>query len=432
VTERAEEGIVLASFEGLLRPFRGAAGLGLCLLLLGLVTLCCSSNRTEDGAITFWQFWDEPSLYQAARGFENTRPGVEVQIETLTWQSGLEKILASVASGTSPDLCELGSTWVARFAAGGKLAPLSEEDAEWVRNNFFLFEPAEWKGKLYGFPWLVGTRALFYNRELFRRAGLNPDRPPADWKQLLEAARRIDALGEDVYGYGINSGERYVLYKKFMPFAWSNGGRILGDGLDSCVLNSPRNVEALEFYLELSRYSLREKQDVLDRMFLEGKIGMNLSGAWNLRRIDLDAPELDFAVSKFPRPARGDGESVSFAGGEFLVVFESSNHKGEARELARYLVEGKRAFELCKSVRSVLPAMKQFDPGDYFAKRPFDRVFREQLATSMSPPPHPAWAAMEEVLNRYIEEALMGRLGPEAALRKASKKIDLILHSGLR
>src|SRR6185295_5917602 len=113
----------------------------------------------------------------------------------------------------------------------------------------------------YGMPWVMGTRALFYNKTLFARAGLDSTRPPETWDQLYDAAAAIQKLGGGFHGYGVQAGERYVLFKKFMPYAWGNGGRILTDDLTGSDFDSPRNVEALDFYLRLRQVGLIERQD---------------------------------------------------------------------------------------------------------------------------------------------------------------------------
>ena len=91
-----------------------------CLLAAVMVAGGCSQEESKT-VITFWQFWDAGVIEPMAEKFEKLNPGIEVKVEQLTWKSGLEKIQAAVASGTEPDLCELGSTWFAKFAAAGAL-----------------------------------------------------------------------------------------------------------------------------------------------------------------------------------------------------------------------------------------------------------------------------------------------------------------------
>ena len=405
-------------------PMTPRRGRLLCVaLVLALVVASCG-EKDERPTIRFWQFWDNAVIEPMVAEFEASHPGIRVEVEQLTWKSGLEKIQAALASGTQPDLCELGSTWLPRFSYEGVLADLTEI-YETQADSFLMWESAIWKGRVFGLPWVQGSRVMFYNRDLFRRAGLDPDDPPETWSELLAAAGAIDALGDGIDGFGLNLGERYVLYKKFMAFAWGNGGGILDDD-GTVLIDGPANVEALEFYLELSRYSLKEKQEVLDHQFKTGKLGMQISGAWNLRNLRLEAPGLDYGVALVPRPDTG-GSHASFAGAEMLVVFDRSGQKELSVELARFLQEYPRAKALSLSAGSVFPASKRVLADTTFMNDDRVRVFIEQSFTSRTAPAHPGWIEMEDVLNAAIEEVLYGRRAPRWCLDSAAEQIKAIV-----
>ncbi|HET6348524.1 MAG TPA: extracellular solute-binding protein [Candidatus Krumholzibacteria bacterium] len=403
------------------RSGRRAAGAAASLALA--LALCACGKKANESATTirFWQFWDVGVVAPIVEEFEKQNPGVHVEVEQLTWATGLEKIQAALASGTQPDVCELGSTWLPRFSYEGVLEDLtSVYQAE--RDSFLLWDSAMWKGNAYGLPWLQGSRALFYNRDLFRQAGLDPDHPPDTWDELLDASRRIRALGQDVYGFGQNIGEKYVLYKKFMAFAWGNGGDVF-DAQGHVAINSPAMVEALEFYLKLAPYSLQEKQEVLDQYFKTGKLGMQVSGAWNLKNYALEAPNLDYGVALVPRPAAGRGEHASFAGAEMLVVFRGSKQRDAAVRLARFLQAYPQARAVSLAAGSVFPASREAMDDTTFTNDPRVRVFVEQSLTSHTPPAHPGWVEMEDVIDHAVEECMYGRRAPRWCLDDAAKQI---------
>ncbi len=391
-------------------------------LMLAVLTFGgCGKKDEQNRPIRFWQFWDTGVIEPLVREFENRNPGITVEIEQLTWQSGLEKIQAAIASGTQPDLCELGSTWVPRFSYEGVLEDLTDVYTA-IADSFLMWDSAKWRSRVYALPWVQGSRVLFYNADLYKRAGLDPDHPPETWEDLLVAAREIDGLSDDISGFGLNLGERYVLYKKFMAFAWGNGGGIL-DSDGQVIFDSPENLEALEFYRTLARYSLKEKQEVLDHHFKSGHLGMQISGAWNLRNYALEAPDLDYRVALIPMPFRGGGEHASFAGAEMLVVFKNSQRRDDALELARFLQGYKQARALCLEVKSVFPAAVGALGDSAFTSDPKVRVFVEQSLTSYTAPAHPGWIDMEDIINRSIEEVLYGRVEPREALSAAAESI---------
>lgn len=395
---------------------------------LAVTALLSSCGGREKGAhvVTFWQFWPSRQIEPLIREFESTHPGMKVEMQQLTWGSGFEKIVAAAAAGDPPDLCELGSTWLGRFASEGALADVTEETSP-ARAGYRMWEIATYEGRVYGWPWVLGTRALFVNRGLFERAGLDPDRPPETWAEMLDAARRISAIGNGTYGFGLNAGERYVTYKKFMAFAWGNGGRILCDDLTRSCFDSPENREALKFYVELIPYSMIERQDMIDQAFKEGRVGMMISGAWNLKRIPDEAPSLDYAVALVPRPDAEGGFHASFGGGEVLVAFSASQKKDLAAELARFLISPENEVALCREVRSVQPSFAGAENDPYYLSNPYDLVFVRQLETAVTPPAVPEWMEMEGVIDEAVEKAIHGVLSPADALARADSRLNDIM-----
>jgi multiple sugar transport system substrate-binding protein len=382
-------------------------------------------GQGDDGAIRFWQFWDLAIIEPLVREFEQQNPGIRVEVQQLTWGSGLEKIQAAIAAGNQPDVCELGSTWLPRFSYEGVLEDLTPVYDE-LGDRFIMWESARWQEGTYGLPWVQGSRALFYNEELFERAGLDPQKPPETWDELLKAAKRIDDLGDGIYGFGLNMGERYVLYKKFMAFAWGNGGKILNDD-GSVAFDSNENLEALEYYVALAKYSLKEKQEVLDHSFKNGLLGMQISGAWNLRNYAMEAPNLKYRVALVPRPGQGSGTHASFAGAEMLVVFKNSTRKTEALKLARFLQEYPQAKKISLEVKSVFPASRQALEDPDFTRDERVRVFLKQSLTGHTPPAHPGWIDIENVINDCVEEVLYGKAEPKESLHAAAGEIRQVL-----
>lgn len=392
---------------------------------------CGGGGAKTAGPVTvqFWQFWEADVVSPILVRFEAENPGIKVQMKQLTWQNGREEILAAVAAGTPPDLCELGSTWFGRFAADGALADITTE-TDSLRTRLRQWEAATYNGRVFGLPWVLGTRAVFYNKKLFRDAGLNPDlEPPDTWPRLMEAASKIHQPGGSLYGFGRNSGERYVLFKKFMPLAWSHGGDVLSsDGLSS-VFNSPENLAALKFWLSLKSVSLTERQDQVDQAFKQEKIGIIQSGAWLFKTLPTDAPKLEYGVCRMPRPDIENSVNRSFGGGEILVLFKNSPHREAALKLAAFLARGDNALALCRVAKSVQPAAVGMENDDYYRANPGERVFVEQLTTAVFPPNDPSWQEMENIVESWVEKAMFEKVTAEEALLGADQEIVALLHA---
>src|SRR6476646_441644 len=165
----------------------------------------------------------------------------------------------------------------------------------------------------------------------------------------------------------------------FMPFAWSNGGRILSDDRQSAVFDSPQNRQALEFYLRLRDVGVMDHQDELDRQFKEGRLGLQISGAWLFKSIPRDAPGLRYGVALVPRPDLEHGTNASFAGGEVLVSFRAAKHPKEALELARFLVRADNALALASAAKGVQPATVGADTMAYYREHPEEQTMIRQF-----------------------------------------------------
>jgi ABC-type glycerol-3-phosphate transport system substrate-binding protein len=405
------------------RPIHRPAALA-AIAALALTLACAPAGAPRE--IVFWQFWPTEVIRPLLDQFEQEHPGVKVRMEQLTWQGGLEKITAAVASGNVPDLCEIGSTEMPRFLASGALSDWSAGVAD-LKPALRGWELCSIGDAAYGVPWVLGTRALFYNKTLFARAGLDSTKPPETWADLEAAARAIQALGGNVHGWGVQAGQQKVLFKKFMPFAWGNGGRVLSDDLAQADFDTPRNREALEFYLGLRPHGMLGQQDVLDREFKEGRLGLQISGAWLFRSIPREAPGLRYGVALVPRPGHERGTHASFAGGELLVSFEKSKHKPLALELARFLMRPENVLALCMDAKSVQPASYGADTLAYYREHPNEQVMIRQFETAVFTPNHPAWVEMEAAIEDEVEEALYDRKSAAQAVTDAHQRIGEIL-----
>lgn len=411
---------------------RGARRATFAAFALAAILGGVACGRSHVQQIVFWEFWPAADLQPLIDKFERQHPGMEVRMEQLTWQTGEQKIRTAIASGEVPDLCEIGSTWMPQLLESGRLADWSAGTAD-LRANLRGWPLCTVGDASYGLPWVLGTRALFYNKTLFVRAGLDSSHAPETWEDLTAAAAAIEKLGGGVHGYGLQSGEPHVLFKKFMPYAWGNGGRILSDDLGVAVFDSPENREALEFYLSLRDVGVMDRQEPLDRMFKDGKLGLVLSGAWLLKSIPRDAPNLHFGVALVPRPGTDHGTHGSFAGGQLLVSFQASRRKEAALQLARFLVSAENASDLASRVRSVQPATIGAETTAVYRDRPFEQVLMRQFDTAYFTPNHPRWDDMEAAIEDAVARALSDRQRrpsdvAAAAIAEAQQRLAELVH----
>ncbi len=401
----------------------------IAILLVSLINSCGSKkdNVNSENKITFWHFWSEPNqkkiLKELIKEFEAAN-NCTVETTELSWNDGKIKLFAAFNSNTAPDIMDLGSDWIAQFSGSGILTELNPNTYNISRFSTFFLEPAYWEAKLFAVPWVVNSRVLFYNKELFKKAGLGEDAPKT-LQDLYNYAEKISAI-PGVYGFGVNGSDPHRLYKKIIPFMWTMGGEII-DKNGNLVLSSQPNAQAFDFYQKLSQVGLIETQKKLDDMFARGEIGLWLSGSWLLDKIRDVNPLLNYGVCLFPGVDAGK-PGVSFGGGEYLAINKSTKNKALSEKLIAFLTKGENALKFCKDVKEAgFPADMNFYYDKYYQTLPFMPIFADQLKYSRITPVHPKWLDLETAIENAVVEVLYGKKGSWEALNEVQQSMEAII-----
>jgi len=375
-------------------------------------------------SISWWQFWTDPGVKPAMEAivtdFEKANPEITVELTDLTWTNGHEKIVIAFSSGQGPDVVELGSDWIAQFAASGHLAEISTE-VQADSSEYLGWGMATFEGNVYARPWFLGTRVLFANRDLLARAGYDNNFVPYNWGNFKEAVFKVNSLDKDIHGWGSNAPEKHRLYKKFLPFFWSGGGQIFSDNNDYCVISSVQAVNALKLYKLLhDSCGYVANQRGIEDAFLDGRIGFIISGDWLLKRITLEKRQINLLTTNVPGP---NFPGRSFLGGEFLAINESSEKKDAAQKLIEFVTSPENQIRFCRGNHSANPSSLQAQEDDYFTNNENIQAFIRQIRSSVHPPVDPDWVHIEDIIEEAVENALFGSGLPATALREAQIRI---------
>ncbi|MGJ8454145.1 extracellular solute-binding protein [Pseudothermotoga sp. U03pept] len=148
--------------------------------------------------IVYWQYYFETkvkAIDEIIKEFQKLYPDIEVEHVTFPYESFNEKVAASVPAGTGPDIVNLYYGWIPKYVTSGYLQPLPESEfsEEYLNKNFFAFvaKGVEFMGKRYALPIAVRSLALFWNKDLFKEAKLDPERPPRTLQELVEMAKKL-------------------------------------------------------------------------------------------------------------------------------------------------------------------------------------------------------------------------------------------------
>lgn len=388
------------------------------ILVITLLVIGISGIAVSETKLDVWTFWSEDWIEPAIEEFKSENPDVNISYQQLTWEHGLDKITAAVSAGNAPDVVELGSTWMGQFVESQALTELDVSD---VKDEYTGWRGATVKGGIYGIPWFGSTNVVYYNVELMEEAGLDPEDPPATWSELREASKEINELGPGISGFSLKIGGKFTTWQKFLPLAWSNGGKVLSEDWSEANLDSAPFLEALEFYNSLKDSSLVATQEEARQAFYLGRLGMIYDGPG--LNIDEEAPDMEYVTSILPKPDEEGLESVGFSGADFLTVPEQSENPELATELALEISQGNL---ISSRVNTLLP-FYQKDLDVLLEDHPELESFAAVMENATSPPPHPKWVSIQEEITKAVESTLLGRGSAESNLGEAQNSVSEIV-----
>lgn len=386
-------------------------------LLAFLLLFGCAGPDDGREVVKFWAMGREGEVVaELIPEFERLNPGIRVELQQIPWTAAHEKLLTAFAGRVTPDLAQLGSSWVPELVALGALEPLGEEIAASNVVDPEDYFPGGWSGnvidgRIWGVPWYADTRILFYRSDLLREAGFAevPDNW-SDWVKAMRAVKQRADPGDYAIFLPINE------YEPLLAFALQQPEPLLRDGGRHGNFQSPGFVRASEFYLDLFRQGLAPRatntqiSNIYDE-FAKGHFAFIITGPWNIGEFKKRLPaerQDDWMTAPLPGPG---GPGASIAGGSSLAIFERSEQKEAAWKLIEYLSRPEtqiRFFELTGD----LPPRRSVWKSSLLADDPYAQAFREQLERTEAPPAVPEWERIGQQMRVVSERAVVGQISP--------------------
>ena len=400
-------------------------------------TSCSSHDASEPTFIRFWAMGREGEVVQElVRDFERENPAVRVHVQQMPWTAAHEKLLTAHVGRSTPDIAQLGNTWVSEFVALHALEPLgssaSAANASGAIPDSSQF-PGIWDtnvidGEPYGIPWYVDTRLLFYRKDVLASAGY--DSVPATWSEWLGAMREIKrVVGPDRYPIFLPINEWSVP----VILGLQAGSPLLADEATRGAFAEPAFRRGFEFYVGMFETGLappigNNEIANVHQEFARGYINMFITGPWNVgeyrRRLPEDLQD-DWSTAALPGPD-GASTGVSVAGGSSLVIFRESRHKSEAWRLVEYLSRPEVQVQFYRLTGN-LPARREAWDDSTLTREPTMLAFREQLERVVPTPKVPEWELVASRLQDAVERAVRGDARPDSVLADLDRTVDRIL-----
>lgn len=418
-----------------------------------LIFVSCSSDNQDSSSkikLTFWHSFvanTRPALTKILQKYETENPNVDI-IEQYV-PSGdplIQKLITAIQSGTTPDLAWVHTDFLDKLVTADAIYKMDKfinglngfTNEEF--NDFFpqLINNAKWNDTLYAIPMEATTLALLYNKDLFKQAGIDPDRQPQNWDELKEYARKltIDSDGDgkiNHYGFYVPalpaSGALSIwMLLQWEPYLWQAGGEFLNQNQTRALFNSQAGVEALtlwkELYDQVGFYSFSMTHDM---GFISQACAMIMDGPWDLPSLR-NINNFEWGVAPLPK---GPVKRATYVAGEHLTIFKNSRYPDEAWKFIKWFTSPDTQAEF--SIESgYMPVRKSTlelqSYKDYLKTDPYLATFVEQFEIGYARQ-NITYHRVEinQKVAEAIENTLIGDMDPKMALDRAAETVNKIL-----
>ncbi|TDD87132.1 extracellular solute-binding protein [Actinomadura rubrisoli] len=411
------------------RHLMGAIAVGLTMALGA--SGCGKGSSSDDGGsdgknITFvaatYDANTKPYWDGLIKDFEAKNSGYKVRLEMVDWTQMDAKVKTYVQTKQVPDILNYNA--FSDFARDGLIYKASEVVSPAVLSDFTptFIEQAKYKGEQYGLPFISSARLLFYNKDLFSKAGIAE--APKTWAEVKTAAEKIKKGGKIGYGLPLGPEEAQA---EFYSWAMNNGGGWV-DASGKWTINQQPNIDTLAFLKDLTKSGLTQPNpETTDRktvfnQFAQGRIGMAIGGPFTKAGfIDPVNKSLNFGVA--PLPSKSGSEHNTLGVMDVLAAFKKNDGKNKeavTKFLDFFYQRENTAKFLTKE--GFLPVTKS--AGDALSSDPYMKLFVDALPTSkFAPTGNPAWSAVAGAVKQSLGTSVAGS-DPKKVLDKIQQTAE--------
>ena len=376
-----------------------------------------------------------------AAEFEKENPGLKLKpIYSGSYQESITKALTAVKSGEPPVTSILLSTDMFTLIDEDAIVPFDDliktaDDRAWLKSFYPAFmENSQTGGKTWGIPFQRSTIVLYWNKEMFKEAGLDPNRPPANWKETLDYAQKLtkrDASGK-VSQWGVQIPSSGFPYWLFQALAIQNGVNLMNAAGTETYYDKPEVIEALQYWVDLARKHKVHPEGIVEwgttpKDFFEKKMAMMWTTTGNLTNVKNNA-KFDFGVAMLPA---GKQRGSPTGGGNFYIFKKSTPAQREAAfKFIKWVTTPQRAaqwgidtgYVAVRADAFETPVMKQ-----YVAGFPPAAVARDQLPYAKAELSTHENQRVTKALNDGLQAALTGTKPADQAMKDAQREAERIL-----
>jgi multiple sugar transport system substrate-binding protein len=426
-------------------------------LVLALVAMACtggddSSSTSSTGSaggsgeqidLVMWMGYTPPppenqsfeylSIERMVKEFEAENPNINIELQYVNSDFALQKATVAIQGNKQPDISYQYGTNMAQLASSPKLVDLTdrvnEGDFNW--DDFFQGEQAvaTVDDRVLGVPALVDNLAVVYNKELFKKAKLEPPGEDWTWDELRADAKAITDPANNVFGMVFPADGSETMVWQYIAMLWAAGGDILNPENTEAIFNEAPGVQALDtltsinqdgsMYLDFNPDSGKSGQ-----LFNSGKVGMIITGPWDLSGF----PDVDYGVQFMPSFEAG-GSHETIAGPDNWVIFDNGPERVDAAwQFLSFLTSPEQVLQDSLDTshlptRASVAEMPEFQ--EFFTKYPGTEVFVQNLDNVLKARPQvPQYPRISSALGQALIAAIQGQESSQDALDQAAEQAN--------
>lgn len=376
-----------------------------------------------------------------AEEFEKENPGIKIRpVYAGTYQDTIAKVLTAAKGGEAPHVAVILSTDMFTLIDEDAIVPwddvaTSAEDKKWMDSFYPAFMAnSRTGGKTWGIPFQRSTIVMYWNKELYKEAGLDPEKPARNWAEMLEHAKKLtkrDASG-NVTQWGVQIPSSGFPYWLFQGLTTPNNVVLMNEAGNETYFDKKEVVEALQYWVDLSRKEKVHPPGIVEwgttpKDFFERKVAIMWTTTGNLTNVKTNA-QFPFGVAMLPEKVRRGSPT---GGGNFYLFKKASpEERAAALKFVKWMTTPERAADwgIKTGYVAVSPAAWETPRmKEYVAGFPEAAVARDQLPHSVAELSTHENQRVTKALNDGLQAALTGAKTPEQAMKDAQREAQRIL-----
>jgi multiple sugar transport system substrate-binding protein len=352
-------------------------------------TTSCASS----GELSMWERsgGNKGMVDALVEAWNQKNPNCKIKLTYIPHTEMVGKIAQGIASGEVPDLMGMDLIYAPQFEKAQQLVDITDRIKDWPELKTASkghMTVATFEEKLYGVPLYADVSALFYNKDLFERAGLDPNKPPTSLAELREYAGKITALGGGIKGYYLPGNCAGCNIFTVGPLMWASGAKIeaIGPGDEPLVGDGVKKV--LEFTREMVKSknvpdgARTENGETFHLQFGSGKLGMMGTGNFNITLAREQNKDMKFGIGLLP--GADPGSKASFIGGDLVVIPKGSKRVDDSVNFMKFLLSDDVQVEVYAKLLNLTTRSDMVD-NKYFQAEPLVQDVAKALEVGRTP-----------------------------------------------